>query len=900
MNDNSIIFYNMLNAFLRAEEFITDEKVEEKIKELRELSSFSNLSEEKINEVKNKFMANNSIKMSRGNCINEDYEYKKWFLSKKHKKNMKYWSGYKEYLEQDKQFPLTVVNTIDTITDSLVDLLGDPSTEKEYNRKGLVIGDVQSGKTSNYIGLICKAADVGYKVIVVLTGTIEKLRKQTQMRVDEGFIGKDSDAIMRKKFSSEIGAGKCRNDRSIPVALTSVSNDFKISNAKTMSATIDSFSEPLVFIVKKNVSTLKNLNRWLETFNKENRQKIEHPLLVIDDESDNASVNTNNEDKDATAINAQIRALLSLFNKSSYVGFTATPFANIFINPDTDDEMLKDDLFPKDYIYSLNPPSNYVGARDIFSEEGEFNSMYKEINVDEINKYLPIKHKKTDKLIGIPNDLKYAVRTFFIANVIRDLRGDKNTHRSMLINVSRFNDMQKQVETYIIDYLKEIQDYTKVYGKSNEESVKINQIMKSLQETFELEYKNCGFEWKDVKENLYNSIAGIEVKVINQKSGGDFDYDNYEEGARVIAIGGLSLSRGLTLEGLIVSYFYRNSRMYDTLMQMGRWFGYRDKYADLCRIWMTEESYEWYKYISESTDEFRADIKRYQDSRFTPKDFGIRVRSSIPGLLVTARNKMRTAKFIERAISLSGTVLETPYFYKERETRKKNLGIIDRFSKKLSEEIGEAKKISKKASNYMFSGVSSDDIISLINELEISQLNQRFDVDMITNFIENNKKGILEKWDVVFKSGESKITPAYPINNEASLQYVRRALNEKRSDDKIIVLKSNRLGSSDDGKFGLSEQEINDVKRNFIEANEKENVQVPQKEYFKIKRKPMLIIYMLDLEIEDEKEFLPFVGLSIGIPMIDEAETVYVKYAINKIHQNVGELDFDEGDEGEE
>lgn len=896
-------FYKLLISALEEIDDLTDSKIEEEIAEIRCMPKYSKMSEIEITEVKNRAMANNKIKMNRGSCIENNYEYKKWFLSRKSEINMKYWDSYRKYLLRTKNFSIKVVNTMDSITDSLVDLLGDPLTECDYSRKGLIIGDVQSGKTSNYTGLICKGADVGYKVIVVLTGTIEKLRKQTQMRIDEGFIGRDSDAIMRKRFNTPIGAGKYYSDKSIPIALTSVSNDFKISNAKAMNATIDSFSEPIVFVVKKNVSTLKNLNTWLEIYNREDGEKIEHPLLVIDDESDNASVNTNDEDKNPTSINNQIRTLLSLFYKSSYVGFTATPFANIFINPDTEDEMLEDDLFPKDYIYSLNAPSNYIGARDIFPVDGKHNRMFRVIDIDEINRYLPIKHKKTDILDNIPSDLKLAIRTFIIANVIRDLRGDRKTHRSMLVNVSRFNDIQKQVEEHIVDYLKKIQYFVKVYGKSNEEEVKNYEIMKSLRDTFDAEYNDCEFTWGEIERNLYESIAGIEVKVINQSNGREFDYDNYQDGARIIAVGGLSLSRGLTLEGLIISYFYRNSKMYDTLMQMGRWFGYRDKYSDLCRIWMTEESREWYEYISEATDELRMDIKSYQDSKRTPKDFGIKVRSSMPGLLVTARNKMRTAEYIERPVSLSGTILETVYFYKDENKKNYNINVIDRFTTKLLDKVGNIKRISERANNYMFSNVPSNMITSLISELEISAMNKKFDTDIINAFIEGNKSDLMN-WDVVFKSGKS--TSSYKINNDIEIEYVERK-SGKKFDEEIISLNNNRLGSSADGKLGLFKNQIEEVESRFERNNDNDNITTPQREYFKIKRSPMLIIYMLDIKNIEEKyrndeknEITPYVGISIGIPSIDGLETVYYKYAINKIHQQLGEGDYDDYDEDEE
>ena len=349
-------FYNLLISLIVGQDIVEEKKIDEYINQFKVLPMFStSLTEEDIKNVRNKITSEMSIKLDMGTLLKGDYNYKKWFLNKKSELDMKYWERYKTYLLQDKKFSPTVVNTMDDILDTLTDLLGDPSTDSKFQRRGLIMGDVQSGKTSNYTGLICKGADAGYKVIVLLTGTIEKLRKQTQLRLDEGFVGIDSAAMIKNRENNRIGVGKY--DQTItPVVLTSTINDFKAQTARNLGFDLKTINQPVIFVVKKNVSSLKHLNKWLRTFNKGTEESIDNSLLLIDDESDNASVNTNPEDRNPTSINAQIRDLLNIFTKSSYVGFTATPFANIFIDPDTNDSMLKEDLFPKYYIYSLNAP----------------------------------------------------------------------------------------------------------------------------------------------------------------------------------------------------------------------------------------------------------------------------------------------------------------------------------------------------------------------------------------------------------------------------------------------------------------------------------------------------------------------------------------------------------------
>lgn len=185
-------------------------------------------------------------------------------------------------------------------------LLGDPTRSIVYKRRGLIIGDVQSGKTANYTGLICKAVDAGYKVVVLLTGTIEKLRQQTQQRIDEGFVGRDSDAMMKQKDNGVItGVGKY--DPSIyPMVLTSTTDDFKQQNARSLNFNLQTINGSVIFVVKKNSAVLKRLNRWFKTFNQNGKDPIDNSILVIDDEADNASVNTKAEDS-PTAINGHIR-----------------------------------------------------------------------------------------------------------------------------------------------------------------------------------------------------------------------------------------------------------------------------------------------------------------------------------------------------------------------------------------------------------------------------------------------------------------------------------------------------------------------------------------------------------------------------------------------------------------
>ena len=364
MNDIQKMLKNMVVVSIGSNDVLEERIIDERLDEIKGLPLFVTLSISEVEEIRASIKADFSIKLDRGFLI-EEKGHEKWFLAKKASLDMKYWERYKKYLLSDKGFSSKVVNTMDDVLDTLTDLLGDPSRDIAYKRRGLIIGDVQSGKTANYTGLICKGVDVGYKVVVLLTGMIEKLRQQTQKRIDEGFVGADSDAMMKMQETGQIiGVGKY--DSSIrPMVLTSTTDDFKAKNATNLGFDLRNINGAVIFVIKKNSGILKRLNKWLKTFNQNGENAIDNSILVIDDEADNASINTKSDD-DPTAINGQIRELLKMFTKSSYVGFTATPFANIFIDPDNYNAMVAEDLFPKDYIYSLNAPSNYTGARNIF------------------------------------------------------------------------------------------------------------------------------------------------------------------------------------------------------------------------------------------------------------------------------------------------------------------------------------------------------------------------------------------------------------------------------------------------------------------------------------------------------------------------------------------------------
>lgn len=595
------------------------------------------------------------------------------WVSKRKDINWIYGGAYEHFLLGD-GWPPRMIQSLSDVTSRILGHLQDPLSEgTTWNRRGLVIGHVQSGKTANYTGLIARAADSGYKFIVVIAGIHNNLRKQTQERIDEAFIGRSSDPSDRRS----IGVGLAP-DYPHPATLTNIKEDFNKKTAEKSGWKINDFSKPIILVIKKNVSTLTALHRWLKELNAEGDGRISDvPMLLIDDEADNASINTNKEDLDPTRTNSMIRRILGLFAKSCYVGYTATPFANIFINPEDYDDDAREELFPRDFIYCLDAPTTYFGAEKVFLNDETSQSIVNPI--DDCEDFLPYSHKRDDTVPELPPSLYAALNSFIVARAIRNLRGQAGKHCSMMVNVSRFVPIQVTVRDFIRLREKLIRDAVQSNYLMPESISSANVYMQGLKLAFDTEYADVEFTWSEVKPELNAVFDHLHVYVINSKSDEVLDYARYEKegvGLTAIAVGGLSLSRGLTIEGLTVSYMYRNTKMYDTLMQMGRWFGYRLGFEDLCRVYLSHDSINWYSHIAGAAEELTQQVKRMRRDGLSPKDFGLYVRSHPDRLLITAANKMRAGQEVTVEQSFSGRLRESYVVSIDPEVNDRNFDLI--------------------------------------------------------------------------------------------------------------------------------------------------------------------------------------------------------------------------------
>ena len=575
-------FENFLIIRLKEEENLQTGHITERAYYFADKFGFGEEYKKEIEDVIKSVESKLVVTMSEGVSLidqSNDHE-EEWYRKREEQIDWSYWRDYELLLKGENKWPPKVVTTLDGITEKILGLLKDPHDPSEWDRRGLVIGHVQSGKTANYIGLISKAADAGYKFIIVIAGIHNKLREQTQQRIDEGFVGRDSTPGNGK---AEVGVGHLNRNRQYPVSLTNTHRDFTKNIADQLGADLQGFSRPVVVVIKKNVTTLKNLYNWLREWNLRGASDVitDIPMLMIDDEADHASINTNKPLlDDPTRTNREIRKILKLFRKSCYVGYTATPFANIFINPESNNEMLDDDLFPRDFIYCLEPPDNYFGPDKIFTDEDSGNRIL--CTIDDAEDLIPLKHKKGWSVQDIPFSMKRAIHAFIIVKAVRILRKQENKHCSMMINASRFVDVQSKIKEHVSHYLHTLANEVRYhYALPSHLAIKNDYIALLKEKHMMRNFRTWGRNGNAIQEQLKNAVDSIKTCLINSKSEDVLDYDRYEknrESRTVIAVGGLSISRGLTLEGLVVSYMYRNTKMYDTLMQMGRWFRIQRKF----------------------------------------------------------------------------------------------------------------------------------------------------------------------------------------------------------------------------------------------------------------------------------------------------------------------------------
>jgi len=599
-----------------------------------------------------------------------------------------YWPSLRKYWIADSPMSSSVINAIDVDTSEILSWCGNPGDDFDWRRTGLVMGHVQSGKTTNFSALINKAFDVGYNHIVVLAGLTNSLRRQTQERLDQTVLGRSSESDLQNRALLGVSQYRVASGQDADIiAMTRETKDFNQLTNDQLDL-VEGRGQKILWVVKKNVKVLESLNKFLMTKLSRDGGKLDLPLLVIDDEADNASVDTKYGGDKPSAINHQIRMLLNTSRRYSYVGYTATPFANIFIDPElSDDESISDELFPRDFIKSLEPADNYIGPHKIFNDTHE---LYKKcvVNLEELetgesyssfSKYsdhIKPSHKSSLIVEELPQSLKDAVLLFVLICSYRIKSKTDGKHTSMLINVSLYNAVQIQISRLVGDLLSQVERDVINFG--SRDNWRASQILSRMETVFNEQglRQQMDLELTDLLPSLERALARVTPFLVNMSKESRPLVYGKSPGKFVLAIGGLALSRGLTLEGLVVSYIIRNVGAKDTLLQTARWFGYRDGYAEICRIFMPAKLEQRFLETATTVEELREDLARMVSLNKTPAEFGLRVRHSGFGLSVTAPTKMGAGKKIVHAADFSARHTQYADVYLSESAKENNKNLV--------------------------------------------------------------------------------------------------------------------------------------------------------------------------------------------------------------------------------
>lgn len=915
-----------------------------------------------------------------------------------------YRSRYLKYLTEIGRSKSIVKETMNSSLE-IMEKIGDPKNQNDFFVKGLVVGSVQSGKTSNFNAVVNSSIDVGYKLIIVLSGIMEDLRRQTQIRIEKEVVGKmvSNGVFLGVGSISSFGQLGRYGDVNQVIVPTSTGRDFN----RTMKEADFNLNSTNILICKKNTSVLQNLILWLNDYLNENNDKHSLPFLIIDDEADNASLNNlGHQGKDfANKINGHIRALLGLFKRKTYIGYTATPFANVLQDwnekptvpweikdPKKDLPLgfqLEGNLFPDDFIVLLRPPSNYIGPKHFFETrieevkkidpllaeplddyidsfpervailaDGSLEGVRKYRNkmefdmdpnaVSRFGSYQSYRDKDVTRAttkydnypVAIPKSLDEAIKCFIISIAIRLTRRPEliqskifHPHNTMLIHISRFSDWQCTTKTLVKELVVNIKrrlDNDPLTGNSSifKEferiwikyfAYAINNIREYLPDDYEDEYLSKK-NFEEIKHSLIAAITGIDVLAVNTVEKDQVDYESGEK--KYIVIGGNKLSRGFTLEGLTVNYFLRNTNYADTLLQMGRWFGYRPGYIDCCKLFTTLDTFNKFDQCTWTIESLEQEFIKIADEKLKPKDYATKVLTH-PGVLQITRPAILKNAVSEKW-SFEDSIEQTTEFQLTKDGIENSWENFKATYRKYSSDF------TNDPGKFMI--LKTD--IKGVKDFFDSQLTftDKFEKDAILRFIRlSNKYDKLKDWTIAIKtSGSTGFIKKELTGFLSDIQlkkmsspssednrYVKRLLEEGIY--KASGKSSNIITSGKDFSITLSDPEIDIAHKNFANDNiGKAKLSEPPEKYYRALLKDsegLMIIYVMDLKCifnstslkakaqrDDIDLDIPLVGFALAIPKLQTnigGEYLLNKHILENIRNNPGE-GLEEDDENNE
>lgn len=813
-----------------------------------------------------------------------------------------YWRRLRAYLLDQVQRSEAELESLDDSTDRILAHLEDPrqAGPQQFKVRGLVLGYVQSGKTANFSALIAKAADLGYKLVIVLSGMDKGLRQQTQRRLDKE-LGLRGDVGV-----GEPEAGK----RWIPLTTPDLNGDFRPG---TISPNVLQGNEHVLAVVKKNKTVLQRLVSWVD-----DRVPPGLPVLIVDDEADQASINTGGnrapddidqdadadadaEETDPSVINGLIRALIASFPRVSYVAYTATPFANVLINHLAIDREVWEDLYPKDFIVALPKQDGYVGAERLFGRNALPGDPESGIGMDgldvinfigesDISALVPPSRQAETFQPQLCPSLRTAFLDFVLGIAARQQRSGQDHPASMLIHTHHRQVVQARMSGLVSAHVTELRQSWR-YDKES--------IRPQLRDRWETQFrpliasidiqKDIPFEaLEEFIDRLFRDP--LSVLVLNSDSDDVLDYEA-DPNLKAVLIGGNRLSRGLTLEGLLVSYYVRRTSYFDTLMQMGRWFGYREAYVDLTRLWTTEELSEMFRDVALAEEELRREIARYERENLTPLDFGPKVRAH-PVMLVTALNKLGSARPISQ--NYSGHLIQTIRFpLDDRSWLEQNLAVTKTFLAGLGTPTTDG------MGRLVWSGVPTRTIDTFLAAYRPDSRSSFVNFDALRKYIAAQApQGELTQWHVGIISQLNRILDFESLSVQGTQEINtigRTRLKVTPHSIGVLINPATIDGKAGNGdeEIGLSEEQIRQARQR-VRSNEFDNLGTALRTE-RDKREGLLLIYpisklsrprmnsknRLPLFEDPSRDGVTVIGLALVFPASDSAATI--EYVIGSV-----------------
>lgn len=751
-----------------------------------------------------------------------------------------YWRRLEALLRSDPKWERQQVDSVSAESLRVLQYLPDPQGIPSFQGRGLVVGYVQSGKTANYTAVAARAVDAGYRIVIVLSGIHDSLRNQTQSRLERELIGDQGGQgleISRKW-----------------ITLTSSTEDFQELEEGILHST-----GPFLAVVKKNVPVLKKLDRWLEL---SEPFLDDLPVLIIDDEADQASINTKgnrpldaavgDDDADDESLapsrtNGLIRSILGRIRKAAYVAYTATPFANILINPEAVDRHVGDDLFPKDFVIQLPRPKGYTGTEELFGVSAQGRDVIRPVDEADVKALRGARRRRKAEIVleqavdTLPNSLADALASFCLAGGVRILRGLSGKPHTMLVHVSQRTTDQSRIADAIRDQLD-------LWREAERQGQRLEVVFGPVWSGMK-----AGIDISANDELVLAAAVGVlrEIVVLelNSVTGENLEYDE-KPGRHIVAVGGNRLSRGLTLEGLTVSYFLRTTSMCDTLLQMARWYGFRRGYEDLIRIWTTDGIARWFSELALVEQSLRDSIIALGRAGRRPDQMAIRLRAH-SDLLLTARNKSEAASSLQD--SWSGEHPQTVLLPLSDSARlQSNYSLTDSFIESVSSFV-------KCPGGVLARDVSPEAIAAFLRNYQIHEDIVVFRNEQLADWIMGRSAvGELTDWSVFVASpGDGRSVKLGGLD----LGLVRR---KRVSSESIGIL-------TDPAHEGVDLPSGSDAYRRESGSHDAEAMRAARPA-----TQGLLLIYPLDPEYLGIPSSKPVIALALSLPQTSDAGTTWI------------------------